>query len=171
MAINLDGNGVNTTGLINSATAQASTSGTSIDFTGIPSGVRRVTVMLNGVSLNGSANLRFQIGYSGGVETTGYVSIYGYVGSASNAGTSSTGFDTLGVGSASLAVSGQVVFSLLNSSTNIWTVMGMLGAGGSAYALITTGSKTLSGTLDRVRITTTNGTDAFDAGSINILYE
>jgi hypothetical protein len=29
----------------------------------------------------------------------------------------------------------------------------------------------LSGTLDRVRITTANGTDTFDAGSINILYE
>ena len=54
MAINLDGNGLNTTGLINSATAQASTSGTSIDFTGIPSGVKRITVILNGVSTNGT---------------------------------------------------------------------------------------------------------------------
>jgi hypothetical protein len=29
----------------------------------------------------------------------------------------------------------------------------------------------LSGTLDRIRLTTVNGSDTFDAGSINIIYE
>ena len=156
---------------LTSGTAIASTSGTALDFTGIPSWVRRITVMLNGVSLNGSANLRFQLGDSGGAETTGYVSIFSYNGSSNNGGTSSSGFDLVGVGSAPLEVSGQIVFSLLNSSTNTWTAMGILGAAGSAFTLLTTGSKSLSATLDRVRITTTNGTDSFDAGSINILYE
>jgi hypothetical protein len=158
-------------GAVTSGTAVASTSGTAIDFTGIPSWAKRVTVMLNGVSLNGSANLRFQLGDSGGAETTGYVSIFSYNGSSNNGGTSSSGFDLVGVGSAPLEVSGQIVFSLLNSSTNTWTAMGILGAAGSAFTLLTTGSKSLSATLDRVRITTTNGTDTFDAGSINILYE
>ena len=36
---------------------------------------------------------------------------------------------------------------------------------------ICAGRVTLSGALDRVRVTTVNGTDTFDAGSINILYE
>lgn len=31
--------------------------------------------------------------------------------------------------------------------------------------------KTLSATLDRVRLTTVNGTDTFDAGLVNIIYE
>jgi hypothetical protein len=148
-----------------------SASGTSVDFTGIPATAKRVTVMLNGVSLNGSANLRFQLGDSGGAETTGYVSIFSYNGSSNNGGTSSSGFDLVGVGSAPLEVSGQIVFSLLNSSTNTWTAMGILGAAGSAFTLLTTGSKSLSATLDRVRITTTNGTDTFDAGTINIMWE
>jgi len=156
---------------LTSGTAIASTSGTALDFTGIPSWVRRITLMLNGVSLNGSANLRFQLGDSGGAETSGYVSIFSYNGALNNGGTSSSGFDLVGVGSAPLEVSGQVIFSLLNSSTNTWTAMGILGAAGSAYTLLTTGSKSLSATLDRVRVTTTNGTDSFDAGSINILYE
>jgi len=33
------------------------------------------------------------------------------------------------------------------------------------------GTKTISGVLDRIRLTTVNGTDTFDAGSVNILYE
>jgi hypothetical protein len=156
---------------ITQGTAVASTSGTSIDFTSIPSWVKRITVMFDAVSLNGSSNLRFQLGDSGGVETTGYVSVFSYNGASNNGSTSSTGFDNTGAGGASLAVSGQIVISLLSASTNTWTVMGMLGAAGSAFTLLTTGSKSLSATLDRVRITTVNGTDTFDAGSINILYE
>jgi hypothetical protein len=157
--------------VITSGTAVASTSGTSIDFTSIPSWVKRITVMFDAVSLNGSSNLRFQLGDSGGVETTGYVSVFSYNGASNNGSTSSTGFDNTGAGSASLAVSGQIVISLLSASTNTWTVMGLYGAAGSAFTLLTTGSKSLSGTLDRIRITTVNGTDTFDAGSINILYE
>jgi hypothetical protein len=66
---------------------------------------------------------------------------------------------------------GSISFNLLNSSTNYWTGQGILGDSSQAYAFFAGASVTLPGTLDRVRITTVNGTDTFDAGSINILYE
>lgn len=168
MAINLDGNGLLTTGLINSATAQASTSGTSIDFTGIPAGVKRVTVMLNGASLSGSSNIRFQLG-AGSVTTTGYATSSSYNGSTNNGSTSTNGFDITGWGSASFTLSGLIVFASLGS--NIWVGSGTFGGTGQAYTSMVGGNITLGGTLDRVRVTTVNGTDTFDAGSINILYE
>jgi hypothetical protein len=55
--------------------------------------------------------------------------------------------------------------------SNLWSASGCLGATGINYSFVTGGVKTLSGTLDRLRITTVNGTDTFDAGSINILIE
>jgi len=58
------------TGVIVSGTAVASTSGTSIDFTSIPSWVKRVTVMFAGVSTNGTGSYLIQIGDSGGIETS-----------------------------------------------------------------------------------------------------
>jgi len=154
--------------VITSSTAVASTSGTSIDFTGIPSWVKRITVMLNGVSLNGSADNLIQIG-SGSVTTSGYVSssLAANSGGATTGAGSTSGFLLLN-GTSSNLVSGHIV--LTNVSGNIWV--------SSHYAKETTtraifggGDVTLSGTLDRVRITSTNGTDAFDAGSVNILYE
>lgn len=151
-------------------TAQASTSGTFIDFTGIPSWVRRITVMFNGVSTNGSSLLLVQIG-SGSVVTTGYLSAGSAIGAASAASTTSTiGFLFGNFNTAGGVNVGSVV--LTNVSGNSWV------ANGGVY--ITTvpqtsfcfgSSPALSGALDRVRITTVNGTDVFDAGSINVLYE
>jgi hypothetical protein len=148
-------------------TAVASTSGTSIDFTSIPSWVKRVTVMFNAVSTNGSSLVQVQLGTSGGIQTTGYES-----GAFTNgaARTSTTGLLATWRADSSQAISGALVCSLINSSTNAWVAQGnniTVSSDGSSLA----GVKTLSGVLDRVRITTVNGTDVFDAGSINILYE
>ena len=174
MPINLDGNGVNTTGLINSATAQASTSGTSIDFTGIPSGVKRITVMFNGVSTNGTSNPQVQIG-SGSITTSGYNTVGITI---TNAGavagnTFASGFvlqANTGSTGAGTFIYGQLILSLL--STNTWTASGQFAHTGTSTSGLSMGaSPALSGALDRVRITTVNGTDTFDAGSINILYE
>lgn len=161
-------------GAITSGTAVASTSGTSIDFTSIPSWVKRVTVMFNGVSVNGTSPLQMQLGDSGGIETTSYTSntgivTGGYVGAA-GATTATSGFVLQYIFvEASNEMSGQLV--LTNLSGNIWVANGMLGAGTTGRLWIASGTKTLSSTLDRVRLTTVNGTDTFDAGSINILYE
>jgi hypothetical protein len=152
------------------ATAQNTTSGTNIDFTGIPSWVKRVTVIFNGVSTNGSSFLRVQIG-AGTIDATGYASTNGTIGGVSvSGGTGGTaGWDMI-VPSASSTTSGTAVIHLIASST--WVFNATTSIITSVNTSIAAGHKTaLSGTLDRVRITTVNGTDTFDAGSINILYE
>ena len=153
-------------------TAVASTSGTSIDFTSIPSWVKRVTVMFNGVSTNGSATPIIQLGDSGGVEITGYVGGAGNFnnGNATGVSTISAGFQLLNSGhNSALIYYGQVIISLMGSNT--WVATGNLSLGSDTNLITLAGTKTLSATLDRVRITTTNGTDTFDLGTINILFE
>jgi hypothetical protein len=152
---------------ISSGTA-VSASSTSIDFTSIPSWVKRITVIINGVSLNGSANFLIQLGDSGGVETSGYSSSSIYNGSASGSGSSSSGFLSIS-GASSNVISGS--FSISNITSNTWIVSGLTSNDGGTIIVFTSGTKTLSATLDRIRFTTSNGTDTFDAGTINILYE
>lgn len=158
-------------GAITLGTAQASTSGTSIDFTGIPSWVKRVTVLLNGVSTSGASHILFQIGDSGGVENTGYLGGAGISVSSGVSGisTSAAGFEEVGTTAASTLRYGRVTFSLVTG--NDWVADGILGLPTSTGASFFGGSKTLSATLDRIRITTINGTDTFDAGTINIMWE
>ena len=173
MAVTINGSaGVTTTtgavyNSIQSATAQASTSGTSIDFTSIPSWVKRITVMLNGVSTNGTSNLLIQLGDSGGVETTSYISAAAVPSTGTAAVSSTAGLIITVANSASDVWYGSVILTLVDS--NNWTSISSLtnGAGVRSAA----GFKSTSATLDQVRITTSNGTDTFDAGSINILYE
>ena len=156
---------------ISSGTAVASTSGTSIDFTSIPSWVKRITVMLNGVSTSGTSYWLVQIG-AGSVTTSGYASQSGYAGGTNVAGgASSTAGFIIPSGNSVNLVSGHTVLTLLGG--NLWVASVCLGQNSSTamYGIVGGGSVTLSGTLDRVRITTVNGTDTFDAGSINILYE
>ena len=159
--------------IITSGTAVASTSGTSIDFTSIPSWVKRITVMFSGVSTNGSSLPMIQLGDSGGVETTGYTAGSTLLGvSSMNSANYTTGFTIKNDAVAGTIMDGFVTINLFNSSTNTWVAGGNLYTPTpTSYLAIVAGAKSLSATLDRVRITTVNGTDAFDAGSINILYE
>ncbi len=152
-------------------TAVASTSGTEIDFTGIPSWVKRITVMLNGVSTNGSSLAVVRIGSSGGFESTGYESIVGFA--ASSGGSyqvETTGFVWSSTTAANVY---NPIITLTNQSGNLWIagISGMINASSTFFTTFGGGIKTLSGTLDRIRITTVNGTDTFDAGSINISWE
>ena len=151
-------------------TAVSSTSGTSIDFTGIPSWVKRVTVMFDGVSTNGSSFPRLQLGNTGGIETTGYASTGTELSSTATSSLSSTNGFGLQIGWLSnLSFTGAVTLTLQGS--NLWVMTGTVYRVGQANLTVIVGNKTLSATLDRIRITTVNGTDTFDAGSINILYE
>jgi hypothetical protein len=150
-----------------SDTAKASTSGTSIDFTGIPSWVKRITVMFQGMSTNGTSQRIVQLGTSGGVVTSGYLGSTSLIGSSVLTTAITAGFGMYN-GSAAETISGQMV--LTNISGNAW--IGSVVVKGSGPNTMTGGGDiTLGGTLDRIRITTVNGTDTFDAGSINILYE
>lgn|SRR5512139_60802 len=151
------------------ATAVNTTSGTSIDFTGIPSGIKRITIVFNGVSSSGTSIKLIRIG-AGSVETTGYIGTgVQLVDAASvNSDLETTGFQIRSA-LASTVFSGSII--LTNMGSNIWAAQGVLSDSASARGFIVSGAKTLSGALDRVRLTTVGGTDTFDAGSMNIIYE
>ena len=156
--------------ILTSGTAVASTSGTSIDFTGIPSWVKRITVMFNGVSTSGTSIVQIQAGLTT-PETTGYVSSVAGTNTtaiANAAFTSGFGLETSALATATTARQGVVIMNLVTGIT--WTAIGNISSSVPQMAMLA-GSKTFSGVIDRVRITTVNGTDTFDAGSINIMYE
>jgi hypothetical protein len=143
-------------------------SGTSVDFTSIPSWVKRITVMLNGVSTNGTSNLQIQLG-SGSITTSGYLgSGMNSSGAVLGTVTYTTGFG-INNNLASAFKNGAV--QICNLTSNTWSAFGVLSDSSQTISIMTSGSVALGGTLDRIRITTVNGTDTFDAGSINILYE
>jgi hypothetical protein len=153
---------------LTSGTAQVTTSGTAFDFTSIPSWVKRITVLFADVSLSGSDDILVQIGDSGGIETTGYAS----ASSATDSGGQGTSDSTAGfighVGANGRVFSGTMRIETF--SGNIWIASVSGGMQAAGIGVTGGGSKTLSGTLDRLRVTR-NGTDTFDAGSVNILYE
>ena len=154
--------------LVTSGTAVASTSGTSIDFTSIPSWVKRITLMFTGVTTNGTSRYQMQLG-AGSIQTTSYLGQFCYSG-ASNDGFSLTSGFGIYNDTAGQTINGLITFCLLDSVNYTWSASGSLGASNS-FIRTTAGSVTLSGTLDRIRLTTINGTDSYNAGTINILYE
>jgi hypothetical protein len=150
--------------------SQATTSGVAVDFTGIPSWASRITVLFDGVSTNGSDNIAVRLGTSAGVEASGYLGTTLYY-----LGTSSGAVVNIGTG-ISIFLGANTIFrsgalTLTRMSGNRWAFAGMIvdtvGAGPSWVA----GHKPLAGVLDRLRITTNNGTDAFDAGAVSLLIE
>lgn len=153
----------------NLASAVATTSGTSIDFTGIPSNAKRVTLNLYGISTNGTADLLVQGGTSGGIENSGYVGAVSRFAAAAlatsslSAGLNLTGGDVV----ASDLYYGKVIFEKV--SANLWSITGSLAKGGGCA--LSMGGKTFASTLDRVRLTTVGGANSFDAGSAAISWE
>jgi hypothetical protein len=145
-------------------TVQASTSGTAIDFNSLPASIKRVTILFDQVSLSGTDNLLVQLGDSGGLETTGYTSVSEFEGSLANG---TTGF-IIRVAVAARNFTGHMVISRVTANTWISSHHG--GDSAAAASAVGGGRKSLSAELDRIRITRT-GTDTFDAGQINIMYE
>ena len=152
-------------GRILTSTVQATTAGSSIDFTSIPSWAKRITVNFKGVSTTGTAFPAVQLGVGGVLETTNYVG-------CTQRGTSftaySTGFAIDNGADGSATISGSMTLSLLDSATNTWACSGVFGMTGLIFTSNAGGHKALAGVLDKVSVVTTN---VFDAGSINILYE
>ena len=135
-------------------------SGTAMDFTGIPAWVQRITVMFDGLSSSGTSRREIRLGTSSGIEATGYL---GAMSGAAN----DTGFLLAGTLASNVSYG---TFTLTRMSGNKWSCHGILNTAGTAMDF-QSGVKTLSGTLDRLRLTTQNGTDTFDAGTVNIMYE
>jgi hypothetical protein len=156
---------------ITQGTAVASTSGTSIDFTSIPSWVKRITVMFNGVSLSATSNIQFQLGTGSTTYTTsGYNCSSTLTGTASATSNATAGFLLYDVAATAASLYyGSTIFTNING--NNWVAVGQFALPARTLNLWTTGSIALGAALTAVRITTVNGTDTFDAGSINILYE
>lgn len=153
--------------IVNSGVA-VTASGTAVDFTGIPSWARKVTVLFDGISTNGTSSIQCQLGDAGGIENSGYTVTSSYI-----AGTITTADYTTGVilpfASTAIASSGKIEFAFL--SANKYIITGQARRGDVAVTANIAGSKTLSDTLTQLRITTVNGTDVFDAGTVNITWE
>jgi hypothetical protein len=154
-------------------TVQNSTSGTFVDFllssiVSDTSTIKRITVMFSGVSTSGTSNILVQIGDSGGIETSNYLSYANQFNSSPGGSSSTAGFLIFETWAASTL--GYGIVTITNVSGNTWVYGCCMGASDSSIS-VGGGNKTLSDVLDRVRITTVNGTDTFDAGSINILCE
>lgn len=151
-------------------TAVTLTTQTSVDFTSIPSWAKRITVMFNGVSTNGTSPPILQFGDSGGIETTGYLGSAGVVGASTAASSLFTnGIGLINATAATVVMQGAVTLSLMTGTT--WVASGVLTRSDSAGANLVGGSKATSAALDRIRLTTSGGTDQFDAGSVNISWE
>jgi len=162
-------------GALTLATA-VTASGTSVDFTSIPSWVKRITVMFAGVSTNGAGIVQVQLGTGGSPTTSGYTSGATFVSTTNDltrAITSvTTGFRAFIADEATDAITGS--FVITNITNNTWVCNGALlivGVGSNAGGCNTFGSVALAGTLNMLRVTTTTGTPSFDAGTINIMYE
>jgi len=170
-----DGTTFSSTQKIVRGTSVATTSGTSIDFTGIPSWVKRITMMYNGVSTNGTSLIQAQLGTSGGFVTSGYSSNFGFI-SSTNAAFGATAYTT-GLYLCQVVANTDTfsaVVVLNNITGNVWTYSGTgsrAGTGNVGTFFYSAAPQSLSGVLTQVRLTTVNGTDTFDAGSVNILYE
>lgn len=161
------GAGTNT---LNVGTAVATTSGTAIDFTGLPSGVSRVTFALSGVSTNGNAQVFLRIGTGGVVDVTGYSgSVDGWQSSPSAALYAGSAF-TLDRNNMAASTVRHGVGTLLRVSGNTWVMSYNNALSNTAQVGISSGSKTLSGALGIIRLTS-SAPDAFDAGTFNITWE
>jgi hypothetical protein len=161
----------NVTGSAITSGTSVTASGTSVDFTSVPTWAQKISLVLSGCSTGGSSVLVAQLGTSSGFISTGYLSYYGsFRTSASTSGSSSIGFGMAGTSANDIR---YLIMTIVKISGNQWVAShsGGLFNGSDNFALSGGGSVTLSGTLDRIRLTTTNGTDTFDAGSVNIVYE
>lgn len=155
-------------GSLTLGTAQTAT-GTAVDFTGIPSWAKRITVIFSGISLTGGNDILVQLGDSGGIENTGYNSWSTQISTTpTTAAVVSTAGFIIYTSSNTTAVSGAMSINLLSGNT--WCAFGSGSSSVDNRGYSFAGGKTLSSTLDTIRITR-SGTDTFDAGTINISYE
>ena len=162
-------NGMGSSILTSSTVQNALT--TAVLFPAIPSWAKRITVMLNGVSTTSTGLPTIRLGTASSIENTGYTSSVNLIGTASVVGqvSQTSGFELVTSGLAASLYSGNII--LTNITANTWIISGSLGVPLASYNFLCAGNKTLAGELTQLQLTTTGGTDTFDAGSINIMWE
>lgn len=159
-------------GTLTSGTVVNTTSGGTAGFTGIPSTVKKISLLWeDGGYTSGIPYL--QIGDSGGLETTGYNSNVVMLDSSGAAYSGveniTTQFNFLHTGSSNgLNFDAFIDLELVDSTTNTWICKSTVREG-TVKIQTMIGSKSLTGTLDR--ITFTVGTGNYDAGKLQILYQ
>lgn len=142
-------------------TAQATTSGTSFEYTGLPSWAKKITMQFSDLSST-TASPTIQMG-SGSYTTSGYKTVY-------QSTPYTSGFVLNNYGFSSGGVSGNFIFTLANSSTNLWVgSFALIANDATSYSTNVGGYIALAGVLDRIRITVASGT--FNRGAVNITYE
>ena len=156
-------------GALQAATAQTA-SGTAIDFTGIPSWVKRITVMMAGVTKSaGTSSTIIRLGTSGGFVSSGYLAAGIYTGPSTGSATQTAGFP-FGAGYGAGDVLNGNAF-ITNVTGNTWVWSSTIGQSNNAYVIVSGGYIALSGALTQLRLTNVTGTDTYGGGTINILYE
>ena len=156
------------------ATAKTAT-GTAVDFAGIPSWVKRITISFNGVSTSGSSYVEVRLGTTSGFVFSGYISYSSFNGSTNGNASVTDGFTTDSGGpTASTFRYGHMILTLLDPSSNLWVSSHIIGqniVGAGIWVMHGGGRISLPSALTQLRLTTVNGTDTFDAGTVNIMYE
>ena len=156
--------------VIKTFSSVAVTGSFSVDFGALPSWVKKITLTVAGVSVNGSSSLLAQLGTSSGFTTSGYLGATS-THTGNNALNHSTGF-LLTISSVSASVwHGMWTFCKLGGNTNTWVARGALSLSNDQGLRHGSGSVALPGTLSQLRFTTVSGSEAFDAGTMSILYE
>lgn len=173
IVINYRGKSIPSSSTIKLATPQSPSGVALAEFTGIPAGTKRVTVMLHRISFNGTDNPTIQLGYSGGYVTTGYNSGFAYItGNTCTQSELDTGILLGGQGGAAATYSGQVIFTLIDATNHIWswTTSVYTADGTTEYLLLGGGSVDLAGELTKLKLYGYLAGN-IDAGTINIAYE
>ena len=144
---------------------------TSVLFSGLSTILRRVTVLFDQVSTSTGDDILIQIGGSGGLESSNYNSISTTLQASPVSTTSSSGFQIY-INNSSDSISGELTLYCLNKTNDTWTAAGNFLDSTANITQIISGRKILvAGPLERVNITTVNGTSTFDVGTINLLVE
>jgi hypothetical protein len=155
-------------------TEQATTSGTSVTFGSIPSGVSMVVMNLFGVSQASNAQtIRIQLGDGGGIETSGYLSTSAKIAdqaieSATLRHTAGFGLGTINWDSANI-LHGSIFFTLQDAAAYTWMYHAMINESDDDGIYFGSGSKALSAELTQIKFGTAAGA-TLDAGAINIMY-
>ena len=159
-------------GGITFSTQITTTTGTSAAFTALPVGVNRITMNMSQVQTNGTSLPIIQIG-SGAFDGANYFGSSAIVSGTSTIAVASdgSGFSISGAWNAASMITGSVILSRYLNNTNTWTITGTPARTDAAAMCMCGGIHTASGMIDRIRLSTTNGTDTFVAGSITIFWE
>lgn len=144
----------------------ATTSGTSVDITGMPAGTNIIHFNFVAVSTSGTSIPLIQLGDAGGFENSGYT---GVASGGTNINAFNAGFGIYSVDAVNV-IHGTMILTLQNAATFTWAAVGNFSTAAGNVASITAGTKSLSAELTQIRLTTAGGADTFDAGAINVTY-